>query len=83
MQYILTLLGFAFFLSLCRLKKIYLSPMMKKAPTNTMIKKIRTNVIILLTALVFAVAVFYVKNNPDIFLASILSLQQQQYITEK
>jgi hypothetical protein len=50
---------------------------------KTLMKKVKTNGIILATALLLAIAIFYVKNNPDIFLASILSLQEQEYITQK
>jgi hypothetical protein len=50
---------------------------------KTLLKKIKTNGMILGVALLLAIAIFYIKNNPDIFLASILSLQEQEYITEK
>jgi hypothetical protein len=48
-----------------------------------MMKKIKTNGSILIVALLLAIAIFYVKNNPDLFFSSILSLQEQQYITQK
>jgi len=52
--------------------------MLKKA--TIMIKK---NSLILLWAAIFATWIFYVVNNPNIFTASILSLQEQQFIIDK
>ena len=52
-----------------------------------MIKKIavtiKKNSLILLWGAILAVWIFYVTNNPDMFTASILSLQEKQFIIEK
>jgi hypothetical protein len=51
------------------------------------IKKIflmmRKNSMTLLGAAILASGIFYVVNNPNLFTASILSLQEQNFITEK
>gem|GEM_PF-722067 len=43
----------------------------------------RKNSMTLLGAAVLASGIFYVVNNPDMFTASILSLQEQEFIAEK
>lgn len=52
-----------------------------------MIKRIlfmmRRNSMTLLGAAILASGIFYVVNNPDMFTASILSLQEQEFIAEK
>jgi hypothetical protein len=51
-----------------------------------MIKKLfmmmKRNSMTLLGAAILASGIFYVVNNPDLFTASILSLQEQNFITE-
>ena len=44
---------------------------------------IKKNSLIVLAAAIIAVGVFYVVNNPSFFTASILSLQEKAFITEK
>jgi hypothetical protein len=50
-----------------------------------MIKKIflmmKKNSMTLLGAAVLASGIFYVVNNPNLFISSILSLQEQEFIT--
>ncbi len=46
-------------------------------------RKIKQNGTILLLALICAIAIFYIKRNPDFFLTSILSLQEKQIIREQ
>lgn len=43
----------------------------------------RKNSITLLGAAILASGIFYVVNNPDLFMASILSLQEKQFIVEQ
>lgn len=43
----------------------------------------RRNSMTLLGAAVLASGIFYVVNNPDVFTASILSLQEQEFIEEQ
>lgn len=44
---------------------------------------IRKNGMMILGAAILASGVFYVANNPDLFTASILSLQEKTFIAEK
>lgn len=43
----------------------------------------RRNSMTLLGAAILASGIFYVVNNPDVFMTSILSLQEKQFIAEK
>jgi ABC-type oligopeptide transport system substrate-binding subunit len=45
-------------------------------------KRLRTNTIILLVAMLFSVALFYFVENPNLFSASILSLKDAQIMIE-
>ncbi|MEI6774410.1 MAG: hypothetical protein WCL18_06585 [bacterium] len=54
---------------------------------NSMIKKtllmIKKYSLMVLAAAIIAVGVFYVINNPSFFTASVLSLQEKAFITQK
>ncbi len=48
-----------------------------------LVKKIGQNIAILVTAFLCALAIFSITKNPNLFLSSVLSLQEQQFITTK
>lgn len=55
----------------------------EKIMAKRILLMMRKNSMTLLGAAVLASGIFYVVNNPDIFTASILSLQEQEFIAEK
>ena len=50
---------------------------------KTVITTIKRNTLIVLGAAIFASAIFYISKNPEIFTASVLSLQEQSFIVDK
>ncbi|MEI6672797.1 MAG: hypothetical protein WCL02_05745 [bacterium] len=50
---------------------------------KTLLGSWKQNIGIIIAAAVVAVGIFYVVKNPEIFTASVLSLQEKSFIVEK
>lgn len=55
----------------------------RKMIVRKILLMMRRNSMTLLGAAILASGIFYVVNNPDVFMASILSLQEKEFIMEQ